>query len=452
MTDHKYDIIVIGTGAAASVVAFGCRKAGRSVAVIDHRPFGGTCALRGCDPKKVLIAAAEIVDGFERLGGSIGAIRGDLHIDWPALQRFKRSFTNPVPAQREQGYADGGIDCYHGRARFIGPDSIGIGDAVLQAKQIVVATGAEPVPLPIEGFEHLISSDDFLEMETLPRRIVLVGGGYIGFEFAHIAARAGAEVTILNRGTQPLREFEPDLVELLIERTRALGVRVNVGHEAKVVRKSDTGFEVEAVGPNGRVNFETDVAIHSGGRKPALAALDLEAANLAHHAGKLTLDKHLRSTSNPSIYAAGDAAGGPFPLTPVAALQARAIVDSLLGDGGATVDYTGIPSAVFTLPPLARAGLLEHEARAQGLSLSIKQGIVPDWYTARRINESCYGYKVMVDENTGLIVGAHLLGPDAAEVINVFAMAIRNGLTVEAIRQTTFAYPTAASDIASMLP
>ena len=451
MKDRPLDLIVIGTGTAANVVARGCRKAGWSVAVVDHQPFGGTCALRGCDPKKMLIAATEVIDGFERMGG-IGTVKGELHIDWAALQRHKRSFTDPVPGKREQAYAEQGIDAYHGRARFSGPDTVVVGGKTLKTRHIVIAAGAEPVRLPIEGAEHLALSDDFLNLESLPKHIVLVGGGYIGFEFAHIAARAGASVTVLNRSPRPLTGFDPDLVALLVERTRTLGVDVRLGHEVKAVRKCGDGFEVEAQGRDGRIMIETDLVIHSGGRAPALEALDLDAAGIAHDKGRLTLHKTFRSTSNPAVYAAGDAAGGPLPLTPVAALEAHAVVDNLLGKQGATVDYTGIPSAVFTLPPLARVGLLEAEAKAQGLRFKVKHESVPGWYTARRVNEPCYGYKVLVEDGSGRILGAHLIGPDASEVINLFGFAMRSGLTADAIRHATFTYPTAASDIESMLP
>jgi glutathione reductase (NADPH) len=446
-----YDLIVIGTGVAASVTAMGCRKAGWSVAVIDHRPFGGTCALRGCDPKKMLIAATEVIDGFERMAG-IDTVKGELHIDWAALQRHKRSFTDPVPEKRERAYADQGIDAYHGRARFSGPNTVMTDGKTLEARHIVVAVGAEPVRLPIDGAEHLASSEDFLNLGSLPRRIVLVGGGYIGFEFAHIAARAGAEVTVLNRGKQPLAGFDPDLVALLVDRSRALGIDVLLGHEVKAVRKRGDSFEVEAEGPEGRAVVAADIAIHSGGRAPALEALDLNAAGVASDNGRLRLDETFRSISNPAVYAAGDAAGGPLPLTPVAALEAQAVVDNLVGGKGATVDYTGIPSAVFTLPPLARVGLLEAEAEAQGLRFDVKHASVPGWFTARRVNESCYGYKVLVERGSGRILGAHLIGPEAAEVINLFGFAMRSGLGADAIRNATMAYPTAASDIASMLP
>lgn len=451
MNTATYDLIVIGTGTAANVTAMGCRKAGWSVAIIDHRPFGGTCALRGCDPKKILIAATEVIDGFERMGG-IDTVKGEVYIDWSALQRHKRSFTDPVPDKRERAYAKQGIDAYHGRAHFSGRDTVVVDGKTLKARHIVIAAGAEPVRLPIEGFEHLARSDDFLELESLPRRIVLVGGGYIGFEFAHIAARAGASVTVLNRGPRALTGFDPDLVSLLVARTRALGVDVRLGHEVKAVRKCSSGFEVDAQGPDGLVTIETDLALHSGGRAPALEALDLDAGGIAHHKGRLTLDKTFRSTSNLAVYAAGDAAGGPLPLTPVAALEAHAVVANLLHDQGATVDYTGIPSAVFTLPPLTRVGLLEAEARAHGLRFRVKHESVPGWFTARRINEPCYAFKVLVEEGSERILGAHLIGPEASEVINLFGFAMRNGLTTAAIKHATFAYPSAASDIESMLP
>ncbi|MCZ6560488.1 MAG: FAD-dependent oxidoreductase, partial [Gammaproteobacteria bacterium] len=194
----SYDLIAIGTGTAAAVTANICRKAGWTVAVVDHLPFGGTCALRGCDPKKMLVAAAEAMDATARMQEK-RVITGAINIDWGALQQFKRSFTDPVPEKREQGFAEKGIDTYHGKARFIGPTQMAIDDVTIDARYIVIAAGAEPARLPIDGVEHLTCSDQFLELEQLPRRIVFVGGGFIGFEFAHIAARAGADVTILNR-------------------------------------------------------------------------------------------------------------------------------------------------------------------------------------------------------------------------------------------------------------
>ena len=197
--DRKFDLIVIGTGAAGSTAAYKCRKAGWEVAIIDSRPFGGTCALRGCDPKKVLVGAVELIDWARRMEGK-GVSAKDAEIDWPALMRFKRTFTDTVPANRERGYAEAGIAAFHGRTRFLDRTTLQVGDDTLIARFTLVAAGAKPATLGIPGEGFLTTSDHFLELERLPQRIAFVGGGYISFEFAHVAARTGAQVQILHRG------------------------------------------------------------------------------------------------------------------------------------------------------------------------------------------------------------------------------------------------------------
>ncbi|HZI71811.1 MAG TPA: FAD-dependent oxidoreductase, partial [Nitrososphaeraceae archaeon] len=210
--EHTFDLIVIGTGTAASTTASECSSAGWSVAIIDSLPFGGTCALRGCDPKKILVEAAKIIDSNQRHEnkGIIGS--AGVHIKWSDLIHFKRTFTDPFPKYREDGYINSGIVPFHGHARFIGPTTVKIDNAnntILNGKHILIATGSKPMNLNVPGSENIITSDQFLELgdDNLPDRIVFVGGGYISFEFAHIAARAGAKVTILHRGKQPLEHF-----------------------------------------------------------------------------------------------------------------------------------------------------------------------------------------------------------------------------------------------------
>ena len=173
----------------AQVASARVRKAGRTVAVLDHRPFGGTCALRGCDPKKMLLSGAEAIDVARRMQGR--GVTGELRISWPELIAFKRTFTDPVPQKQEARYAAQGIDAFHGLARFTGPDAVTVAGQEFEARHILIATGARPVPLRLPGAEHIIASDRFLELESLPRRTVLIGGGYIAAEFSHIAARAG---------------------------------------------------------------------------------------------------------------------------------------------------------------------------------------------------------------------------------------------------------------------
>lgn len=192
----RYDLIAIGTGTAASVAASRCRSAGWSVAVIDHLPFGGTCALRGCDPKKVLVGAAEAIDDPRRMRGH-GVAGGEPAIAWDGLIKFKRTFTEPVPPMKEKNFAQHGIDAYHGRAKFRGPRVVEAGGELLEGRFILIAVGAVPMRLGMPGEEHLITSTEFLELDRLPTRIVLLGGGFIAAEFAHIAARAGAQVTVI---------------------------------------------------------------------------------------------------------------------------------------------------------------------------------------------------------------------------------------------------------------
>src|SRR5258708_5039725 len=226
----------IGSGAAASAVASRCRLAGWQVAIVDSRPFGGTCALRGCDPKKVLVGAAEVIDWGRRME-SKGVQTQQLRIDWQELMRLEGAFTEPVAMCREEGFAKAGIAAFHGRARFVGPSTVQVGEDVLEGRYVVIATGQRPAVLKIPGEEHLTTSDEFLKLDELPKRILFIGGGYIAFEFAHVAARAGSEVAIVHRGARPLPRFDPYLVDALVERTRELGVDVQLGTAAEGIEK-----------------------------------------------------------------------------------------------------------------------------------------------------------------------------------------------------------------------
>src|SRR5712671_4712940 len=261
-----YDLIVIGTGTAAQVAAGRVRKAGRSVAVIDHRPFGGTCALRGCDPKKMLVSGAEAVDLARRMHQH--GIRGELHIDWKELIAFKRRFTDPVPSKREDGFAKQGIDAFHGMARFTGPDTVAVEGRSLKGRHILIASGARPVPLRFHGAEHAITSDVFMELEHLPERIVMAGGGYLAAEFSHIATRAGAKVFVLQRGERMLPNFDPELVGWLMEKFREIGVEVRVQNAVKAIERSGREYRVRTRTPKGEEVVVADLVVHAAGRVP----------------------------------------------------------------------------------------------------------------------------------------------------------------------------------------
>ena len=444
-----YDVIVIGSGTAATTVAKRVSAAGRSVAVTDFRPYGGTCALRGCDPKKMLIGGTSASDHARRMQGK--GVEGDVRIDWRELLEFKRGFTDPVPEKKEKSFSESGIATFHGRARFVGPNAVEVDGETLEAKHIVLATGSEAMKLGIPGEEHLIDNEGFLEMESLPRRIVLVGGGYIAAEFSHIAARAGAEVTILQHGDRMLTGFDPDLVGWLMEKYEEIGVTLHTGTEVERVEKTGDAFRVTATGEGRSRTFDADLVVHAAGRKPDFAPLALEAAGVELHDGKLALNEYLQSTSNPAVYAAGDTAQMGPPLTPVSNHDGKVVAANLLEGNYSTPNYKGVPSVAFTLPLIARVGLDEAEAREQGLKFRMQCDRTPGWFSTRQQAESVSGYKVLVEDGSERILGAHLLGPHADEVINVFTLAVRHGLTADQLKDTMFAYPTGASDISSML-
>jgi len=447
---QDYDLIVLGTGTAATGTAMRVKAAGQRVAIVDCRPFGGTCALRGCDPKKMLVGGASAFDHAQRM--HTRGVEGDLRLDWPGLMRFKRSITDPVPARNEKRFKDKGIDAFRGLARFTGPNTVDVDGRSLHGRNIVIAVGAQAAPLPMPGAEHLVDNEAFLQLEALPPRIVLVGGGFIAAEFSHIAARAGAQVTIIQQGDRILKGFDADLVGWLMPAFESQHIDVQLQTKVESIELTGAGYRVKATAAGKNLVFHADLVVHAAGREPALGALNLAAAGVAvDDHGRLQLNQYLQSTSNPSVYAAGDAAQVGPPLTPTASQDAKVVAANLLEGNHHTPDYRGLPSVAFTIPPIARVGLDEAEARAQGLHFQVNSRHAPDWFTARQAAEPSYGFKVLVEDGSGRILGAHLVGPHAEETINLFALAIRHGLSADDLKGTLFAYPSAASDIGYMM-
>jgi glutathione reductase (NADPH) len=351
---------------------------------------------------------------------------------------------------REKSFASAGIDAFHGRARFLDAGRLDIGGSVIESRFVLLAVGATPVRLGIPGEEHVVTSTEFLELDRLPNRIVLIGGGYIAAEFAHIAARGGAAVTILQRADRMLTRFDPDLVDWLMEKFREIGIEFRLRTRVKAVDREGGQLVVHARSDR-EERFAADLVVHAAGRAPDLEPLDLAKAGIDSEHGRVKLNEFLQSTSNPAVYAAGDAAAKGPPLTPVAAQDGKIVAANMLKGNHQRPNYLGIPSVAFTIPPIASVGLAETQAHEHGRKFRVAQKNASDWYTARRVAERIYGFKVLIEEDSDRILGAHLVGPEAEQVINIFALAIRNGLTAEDLRNAIFAYPTGASDIADML-
>jgi glutathione reductase (NADPH) len=447
--DRHFDLVVVGTG-VTSAVASRCREAGFTVAVVDSRPFGGTCALRGCVPKKILVSAAEAVHAARGLAAT-GVPAGTLTIDWPALMRFKHTLVDPTTERTEQTWARMGIERFHGRARFVGPTTLAVGDERLIGRRVLIAAGSVPAPLGFPGAERLTTTDAFLDLDRLPREMIFVGGGYVAFEFAHVVARAGVRATIVHRGARPLEAFDPDLVDALVERSRAIGIRVELETEVQGVEAAGGRLVVRGSRRGEERRLEADVAVHSAGRVPELDDLDLEAGGVTREKHGVSVNEYLQSVSNPAVYAGGDAAAVGPKLTPKADHDASVLATNLLEGNRRAVNYDGIASAVFSLPPLAAVGLTEAAARAAGRKFRTSHQDTSGWFNTRRVGETVSGFKVLVEEGTGRVIGAHLLGPHADEVINLFALAVRWRIPAEELRQALYAYPTHGSDVRFMV-
>lgn len=449
--EKEYDIIIIGTGTAGRTLAGRAESSGMKFAVIDSREYGGTCPLRGCDPKKVLAGVSEAIDWNNRLISKGSGAEKPLKIDWSSLLKFKRTFTEGYPREAEKMFADMGIDMYHGRARFENENTVLVGKDKLKGKYIFLATGSKPRELKIPGGEYLTTSEEFMETENLPERIIFIGGGYISFEFAHIARRAGAEVLILHRSERTLVTFDSYMVDLLVRASEAAGIKILTNRPVMAVEKGSDGFLVRTeykteTGSETQV-FNADMMVNGAGRVPDIEDLQLENAGIRTEKKGIIVDKHMR-TSNPRVYAGGDCTAEGIQLTPVATLQGEVAAANIFDRNGAEADYTGIPSAVFTIPVLASVGSSETKDNDKYRVIFRDRS---KWNTTRRAGMEFAASKVIVDEANDRIVGAHILGPGAEEAINIFAAAIRLGLKASDIKKLVFTYPTICSDIRYML-
>lgn len=445
----KYDVIVIGSGMAGMTIANKCAKKGLKTAITDSRPYGGTCALRGCDPKKILVGAAEIIDRADKMSG-IG-ISGDISINWQDLMAYKNDFVSKMPTGVEKGYEKTGVEMYYGAASFESENTVRIANDLLEGDKIVIATGARPLTLDITGGDLPIDSTDFLNLEVLPKHITFIGGGYISMEFAHLAARAGSKITIFHRGERPLENFDEDIVKHLVMATKDLGIDLHVKTEVIGIEKDGDQFMVITKSLNSKQKYQTDLVVNAAGRVPELDGMNLEKANISFNKKGIKVNGYLQSESNPAVYAAGDAAdSNGLNLTPVAVMEGHAVAANILRGNTKKPDYTEMPSAVFTLPTLAAVGMTEKQAKESGVEYQVKSASASNWYNAKRINESTYAYKVISGKD-GHIFGAHIIGPHAEEMINLFAMAIRAKLKVTDIRNMIYSYPSMGSDIGSMV-
>lgn len=448
MSKHVFDVIVIGSGTSAYYALDGLnRDSQRQIAVIDERPYGGTCALRGCQPKKFLVSNGEAVAMAAHLSGR--GLDGEVTTNWQALQALKNDYLRGRSEAEVTEWQKRGVTTFHGHARMISENQVKVGDEVLGGRKIILATGAVPRRSEIEGHEYARDSEYFLEMANLPKRILFIGGGYISFEFAHVAARAGAqEVVILHRSDRPLKAFDRDIVATVIQASEATHIRVVLETTPVRISESASGYQVHT--STGGV-IATDLVIEATGRQPNLSVLADGRGNVAASEQGVVVNEYLQSTSNPDVYAIGDCAATPYMLAPVADEEGKTVVHNIVAPNSRTIDYSVIPSTVFTIPSIGAVGLTEEQARQNGDDFRINTGVTTRWPSARRIGEQHGAYKIIIDRATDLLIGAHIARYNAAEAINILALAMKFKIKAADLAEFMWAYPTYSSDLKYMV-
>ena len=447
MSEHSFDVAIVGSGTSAYYAASSLNGAGKRVAMIDARPFGGTCALRGCQPKKYLVCNAEAVAMADHLVGQ--GIATAPRTDWTALQALKNAFLERRSEKDVESWQRTGVATFHGAAVMTGSDQVTVGDDCITASHFILATGATPRRTSIAGSELVQDSEFFLNLPTLPRRIVFVGGGYISFEFAHVAIRAGAEqVTILHRSKRPLKAFDQEIVKIVLAASEAAGIRVVL--EESPTSVETTGDALAVNGASGAI-YETDLVIEAVGRLPNLSVLEGGAGNVEHSSRGIAVNAYLQSVSNPLVYAVGDCADTPYQLAPMADEEGKAAAQNIVEGNVRQVDYSVVPSTVFTIPSIGSVGLTEDQAREMQCDFRVNRGTTIAWPSSKRIGEEHAGYKILIDNQSDEIIGAHLARHNASEVINVLALAMKFGIKAADLAEFPWAYPTLTSDLKYMV-
>jgi glutathione reductase (NADPH) len=450
MKAEQFDVVILGGGNAGIGVTGPTRRAGMSVAMIEGDLLGGTCPNRGCTPKKVLVAAGHALHEIERASVH-GITVGKPSLDWAALIDREKDLIKDIPTNLAKSMARRNVEIVRGYGAFAGANAIRVGDRLLEAKHIVIATGSKPRPLPIPGAEHMITSDDMLTERTLPGSVIFIGGGVISLEFGHVYARAGAEVTILEALPQLLPAMDSDAVAQLQAASERIGIRIKTGVSVKRIEQAEGRLRVVYVHDGVEQTALADRVVNGAGRIANVDRLDLAAGNVAHDNGRVSIDSHLRSTSNPQVHVCGDAVPISPQLSPIATYEGDIVGRNIVEGPTHSPDYASMATSVYTVPALASVGLTEAAARRSGIGIDVHVNDMYDWFSARTYAETVAWSKIIVEKTSDRIVGAHFVGHAGQDLVNLFGLAIRFGITARQIREQVYAYPTFTSDIKNML-
>jgi glutathione reductase (NADPH) len=448
MSQFDYDLFVIGGGSGGVRAARVACLHGARVAVAEEYRFGGTCVIRGCIPKKLLVYASRFRDDFEDAAGFGWTVEGT-RFDWPALIAGKDKEIARLEGIYRRNVSNAGAAVFDTRATVVGPNTVVLaGDGrKVTARYILVATGGRPVKPDVPGAEHAITSNEAFHLAELPESILIVGGGYIAVEFAGIFGGLGARTTLVYRGEKVLRGFDDDLRDGLMEEMGRRGIDVRVNADpASIARTSDGGYLVSL--EDGSL-VEAGCVMFATGRSPNTAGLGLESAGVKLGAeGEIVVDAESRSSA-PSIYAVGDVTDR-VNLTPVAIREGHAFADTVFGGKPWSVDHKLIPTAVFSTPEIGTVGLPQHVACRRYPRLDVyRSRFRPLRHTLSGRDERVM-MKLLVDGETDKVVGCHILGPDAAEIVQMAAIALKMGATKADFDATVALHPSIAEELVTM--
>ena len=446
MTADSFDFFVIGAGSGGVRAARIAASHGARVGIAEEYRVGGTCVIRGCVPKKLLVYASRFHAEFEDAAG-FGWNLGDVSFDWPVLIRNKDREIDRLERAYQSTLDRWKVQTFSTRACLDGPGFVRLADGRrIAARHILVATGGCPTPASFPGAEHCITSNEALHLEKLPGRIAILGGGYIALEFASIFAGLGAETCVIYRGEMILRGFDDELRSDLAASLAARGLKIRTNTNITRVEKIATGFRV---GLTSGEFIDVDRVMVAIGRSPNVDGLQLDTVGITlNEAGGIPTDAGCR-TSADGVYAVGDVRG-EIALTPVAIREGHALADTLFGPKPWRVDYDLIPTAVFTEPEIGTVGLTENEARARYGAVDIyKARFRPMKYTLAGRDERML-IKLVVDQASERVLGCHILGPDAAEIVQMAAVAMRMRATKADFDATMALHPSAAEELVTM--
>lgn len=446
--EFDVDLFVIGGGSGGVRAARIAAGHGAKVMLAEEFRMGGTCVIRGCVPKKLYVLASRFAKDFEEARG-FGWTVGERSHDWHRLVGAKEAEITRLEGLYAKGQASAGVEVVKSRAVIEGPNAVRLlaDNRVIRARNILIATGGRPnIDENLPGYQHVVTSDEVFDLEEFPRRIVIAGGGYIALEFAGIFRLLGAEVTVIYRGPQVLRGFDQDLRDGLVSAYEKAGVKFVLNDVFSRIERSEAGLVGHTAGG---LRLPADQILFAIGRSPNSHGLGLEKLGVAlGKDGAIAVDA-ASATNVPGIYAVGDVTNR-VNLTPVAIREGHALADTLFGGKPWSVDYAHIPTAVFTTPEIGTVGLAEDEARAKFAVVDIYKATFRAIKATLSGSEDRVMMKIIVDGETDRVLGVHLLGEGAGEMIQLLGIPLRMGATKADFDATMAVHPTAAEELVTM--